>query len=205
MIRQGLARSICEKFGSIEDGLEWEMFFISWGSFCEHGELAGCIREAWLAWFWFFLVSCTVGFLRSCLPKLPNLPWSAWNNGFWRWKSNRDLVRFGETGQTVGYWAGICCDAESLQRNWWGPVTGQTVQLFYRWSCGGLLRLRQDRTGSISVQELQKALMYHIVGYVVVTQQQIQGSARIRLTAHHDESNLLSQVVDVQIFPQTVW
>ena len=30
-----------------------------------------------------------------------------------------------ETGQTVGYWAGICCDAESLQRNWWGPVTGQ--------------------------------------------------------------------------------
>lgn len=75
-----------------------------------------------------------------------------------------------------------------------------TVQLFYRWSCGGLLRLRQDRTGSISVQELQKALMYHIVGYVVVTQQQIQGSGRKRLTAHHDESNLLSQVVEVQTF-----
>ena len=73
-----------------------------------------------------------------------------------------------------------------------------SVQLFYSISiagyCGGLKSsmLDQDRTGSISVQELQRALMYHIVGYVVVSQQQMKGSARIGLTAHH-ESNFLSK------------
>ena len=87
-IFEGLARSICEKFGSIED------------AFAKHG-LHGS-------------------------------------------DSSLSLAQFGKLAKQLD----IELESAVMQR--------------------GFNEIDEDRTGSISVQELQKALMYHIVGYVVV-------------------------------------